>query len=224
MLCLNSSNATQAFTITTAEDHYLQPLARQIVTEVYEPLNIELDILQLPTARSLHYVNDGFADAELARVEGMELEFKELIPVPVPLFSIYMIAIANTPDVSIQSMQNARGGRVAIRLGSKYSEQYTKDWKVIQVASMEQQLQLLLNGRVDYILVDAIQPTINLSGLDKVHLYQRALQRVTVHHYIHKKHQQLLPAIATELSRLHDSGRIDAIIDHFIQQGLDINL
>lgn len=223
LLCL-SSNAKQLFTITAPEGHYLLPLAQQIVTEVYQPLDIEIELLTLPTARSLRYVNDGLADAELARVEGIEQEFTDLMPVPVPLVTLYLIAVARTADVSIKSMQQARGGRVAIKLGSKYVEQYTKDWKVIQVESMEQQLQLLVNARVDYILIDAIQPTVNLTAVYKGHLHQRAIQRVSVYHYIHKKHQQLLPALTAELQRLHNSGRIDAIIEQFIQQGIDINL
>lgn len=219
-----SINAKQVFTVTGPENHYLLPVAQQIVTEVYQPLDIEIRLLELPAARSLRYVNDGFADAELARVAGIEREFTELIPVPVPLVTLYLIAVARTPDISIENMQHARGGRVAIKLGSKYVEQYTKDWKVLQVESMEQQLHLLANGRVDYVLIDAIQPTLDLSAFAKDTLYQQTLQSVSVHHYIHKKHQQLLPAITTELSRLHDSGRIDAIIKHFIQQGLYSNL
>lgn len=210
--------AKQTFTITGPEGHYLLPLAESILQELYQPLGIDISILQLPSARSLLYVNEGNADAELARVAGIDQQFAQLVPVEVPLLKLYLIAVARTDDISIERMQQARGGRVAIRLGTKYIEQYTAGWGVIQVDSIAQQLNLLVNKRVDYALIEGIKAELLLADISAEPLFQKTLETVPMFHYLHKKHQHLLPELANRMQYLRDSGRIDALIEQFLQR------
>lgn len=214
----SACHGKQTFVVTGPEGHHLLPLAESILHELYQPLNIDISVLPVPSARSLRYVNDGNADAEIARVAGIEKQFEQLVPVPVPLLTLYLNAVARNDDISIERMQHARGGRVAIRLGSKYVEQYTASWKVLQVDSIEQQLNLLMNKRVDYALVEGIKPELDLAKLGAGPLYQMTLEIVPMYHYLHKKHQHLLPELTKRMQLLHDNGRVNQLIEKFLQR------
>ncbi|MDX1391143.1 MAG: transporter substrate-binding domain-containing protein [Rheinheimera sp.] len=205
----------QVFTVTAPQGHYLLPLAEQIVREMYQPLAIDIKLLQLPTARSLKYVNDGYADAELARASGMESQFTQLQAVPVPLLNLYLIVLSSHEDMSLQRMQQVRKGRVAIIHGTKYVEHFTRDWQVTAVDSHELLFNLLSSGRVDYILLESLWPQYVFPAMQTDKYFQRTLETVPMYHYVHRNHAALIPQLTESVLQLQQNGRINQLISQF---------
>lgn len=204
--------------ITAPAGHYLLPVGWSILQEAYAPLSIDIRMLELPPARALVYVSDGNADAELARVAGIEQDFPNLQRVPEPLITLYLVAVSRSADATLPQLQRARRGHLVIRRGARYVEDLTASWRPVQVDTVEQQLNLLRSGRADYALVESLQPQFNLPVSAEVPLYQTMLAEVPIYHYVHEKHQALIPLLTASLKQLHQSGRIAELIIQFEQE------
>ena len=195
-----------------------QPLGKQIMQQLYQPLGITPQLLEVPAARSPAYVNAGNADAEMARQAGLQQDYPNLVPLAEPILRLYLVALATDAPLSLQQLQQAKAGRVVIRHGARYVENYTASWKPVLVQNVALQLNLLLSGRVDYAVVESLQPTLHLPDTLATQLQQVQLMSVPMYHYVHQRHQALVPQLNEQLLRLTQSGEIEELIRQFEQQ------
>jgi polar amino acid transport system substrate-binding protein len=65
-----------------------------LVKEAFRRIGLEAEIVFNPTGRSLSDVNEGLADGELDRIEGMEKNFPNLVMVPEPNMVMDFVAFS----------------------------------------------------------------------------------------------------------------------------------
>jgi polar amino acid transport system substrate-binding protein len=65
-----------------------------LVKEAFSRIGLEAEIVFNPTGRSLSDVNEGLADGELNRIEGMEKNFPNLVRVPEPNMVMDFVAFS----------------------------------------------------------------------------------------------------------------------------------
>lgn len=219
LLCILLPVWAQPEIVVSAPAHHpLLPLGLKITQEMYAPLGMTVRMLEVPSARSLPFVDDGNADAELARVIGMEQQFTHLRRVPLPILNLYLVVVSRSPNVTLVELEHARTGYVVIQLGGKYVEKVSEKWRPVKVNTMQQQLDLLANNRADYALIESLRPTLTLPAELADKLYQVTLEQVPLYHYVHEKHQQLIPALTENVRHMIETGRDVELITQFEQE------
>lgn len=174
----------------------------QQLSKAYLALGYQLIVHRLPAGRSLKMANQGEFDGELFRIAAVAAQFPQLVAVPAPLTSIQLHAyVLQDPSRHWQDWQQNPKLKVAYVRGFRLAEQYPFLGSRIEVNTVQQAAQLLVQQKVDLLLEDnstmetlqQLQP--NLSKLSPI------LAEAQLFHFLHKKHHDLLPALATQLAK-----------------------
>lgn len=182
----------------------------------YEKLGIQLEFIDMPAERAMVESNAGRADGETARIAGMEAAYADLRCVDVPLYlntnSVFVHGAGREAPTSVPALFSLK--RVGIIAGWKASEDATLGWtNVSRVNSYASALQMLKLGRLDAFLgrgEDTLR-AMQQENLNPADFPNRIVLRHPLFHYLHKKHEALLPAIAAELRRM--KGSRAAVVD-----------
>lgn len=186
-------------------------IAEQILREAYRRLGINLNVHKLPGERTLVYANDGKMDGELYRKLGMEREYPNLIIIPVPLQTYEIVIFTRGTSFFVSGWESLRPYTLGFVRGIKIVQENTQGMKVEAVPAMPQAFEKLMMGRTDLVLGNrssgmAIIKAMNLEG---VTVLEPPLASFPVFHYLHKKHEALVP----ELTRVLRLMQIDKTIE-----------
>lgn len=171
---------------------------------VWAKLGYQLEFVDMPGERALVETNDGRTDGETARIAGMEATYPDLRRVDVPLYintnSTFVYGAGKPIPATVSELRTLAS--VGIVRGWKASEDATYGWRnVIKVNSYASALQMLKLGRMDAFLgrgEDTLR-AIQQEGLNPADFPNKVVLRHSLFHYLHKKHEALLPLVAREL-------------------------
>lgn len=188
--------------------------------DAYGRLGAQVEFVNMPAERAIVEGNQGRVDGETARIIGMDATYANLRRVEVPLYintnSIFVFAGRRrvVPDSLAELSQL---GRVGIVNGWKTAENATAGWQnIVRVTSYGSAMQMLKLGRLDAFLgrsEDALR-SLQEQGLRLADFPNKVVLRLTLYHYLHKKHEEVLPAITQELLRLQ--GKKPAVVDSWM--------
>ncbi len=201
-------------------DHYI---FSNILKQAYSTLGINTGFTPLPSSRSLVNADRGITDGEIARIKGINKQYKNLIRVPIAIMTsgVYALSLSKFPiknwkDVSKYNVAYRRGIQVIKNELNKHQIQsgvVSKDTELIH---------FLLRQRTDIVLQDkglAISSMaqlqsegINTSGIQFI---EPPLFEVKLYHYLNKKHQHLLAAISQALNNMKKSGELEKKINQY---------
>lgn len=210
--CASSNNPVKIVLVSGVDPQHAY-LQKQIhfLDEVFETLNYELEVRQYQSAFCLELSNSGQVDGELWRIEGVDAEYKNLIRVPVPLWSHPELAFVKG-DIELDGWESLSPYRIAFRAGTKVVENNIKDMVEHQVplASIDEAFELLAKGEVDVVISDNIVGSVLLksdkykdSGIRQI---PEPLDQALLYTYLHKKHQELIPELARSLRKAKRDG------------------
>lgn len=189
--------------------------AHNALTNAYKNLNYDINFLTLPSKRSLKEANSGNVDGEMLRAIGVEKRYPNLIHVPIVLCSVESVLLANKA-VTINSLADLKNYRIGITTGYVDQENIARKYNLnVMRAAKDEILQImLLRDRVDIIFSTEQKAHTLLQKYqdnEKYNIYKvKTLNRkIDLYHYIHKKHQAILPMLTEELKKLSQSGLID---------------
>ncbi len=195
-------------------DHYI---FSNILKQAYSTLGINTEFAPLPSSRSLVNANRGITDGEIARIKGINKQYKDLIRVPIPIMAsgIYALSLKKLP---INSWKDVSKYNVAYRRGIQVIKNQLEKYRIKSgVVSKDSELiHFLLKNRADIVLQDkglAISSMaqlqaqgVNTSGIQ---FLEPPLFEVKLYHYLNKKHQNLLAAITQALNNMKKSGELE---------------
>lgn len=206
----------ETFDIAVIEDIPATRIAVDLLQEAYRITGHELRPQLVPSQRALFMAENGLVDGDLFRIEGIEAEHPNLVPVPYPLLRgnvIVLLARAGNgcakelPDGSLVA---------AVRRGVIIEKQTAQalGLTTVDTGSYTQVEMLLDSGRVDLALISEIE---NISPLAPrtIENHQKLCEPVahfTLFHYLHRRHAELANNLADALEQLHTSGAKQRII------------
>lgn len=156
--------------------------------------------------------NSGKIDGEMLRVEGAELDYPNLIQIPVPICSISSVLIGNKRVVAKQ-YKDLRKYRFGITIGYVYQENLIRKYQLNATKVLKNQtlLEMLVRDRVDVIFlpIQEAQEMILKSPNVKLKIIEGFNRNTLLYHYLHKKHLNLLPSVTQALQELKKEGKID---------------
>ena len=188
-------------------------ISLRVLKEAYKKIGIDVTYLPLPGERALRSSNAGQVDGEVFRIANVEKRYKNLVVVPTAINVLQGIAFTKNKDFPIKGWESLKPYKIGIQVGIKFAERGTQGMQRIMVDTNEQLFKMLHSERVDVIVVayaNGLQALnrLKLSGIRSLH---PAIQEYPLYHYLHKRHQSLVPKLNTVFREMQKMGRFEAI-------------
>lgn len=195
-------------------------IAEKILSSAYQQLKMTLTVKRLPGERSLYSANNGETDGELYRKIGMERDYPNLIIVPVPLQTYEIVIFTQATDFIVNGWESLRPFVIGYVKGIKIIEQNTDGMRVEQAATMRQAFLKMSLGRSDLVVANRSSGLAVLKELNMhdVRVIKPALASFAVFHYLHKKHENLIPKLTAVLKQMQQDKSIENIQKEVMNQ------
>ncbi|MDT9000008.1 transporter substrate-binding domain-containing protein [Paucibacter sp. APW11] len=195
-------------------------IATRVLREAYRRLGHDIEVLAMPGERSLLSANAGETDGELYRRAGIERHYVNLMMVPVALQNYEIVAFSKNRQIVVNGWESLRPYKVGFVKGIKIIEENTAGMQTETVATLQQAFTKLELGRSELILANRISglASLRLHAVSGVHLLQPPLAVFPVYHYLHKRHQALLPRLSAVLRELEQERFIQRVQDEVLSE------
>lgn len=218
-----SAEMTITLTISGIEGEQTHQIAREIIEEAYARIGISVTFLFVPGKRSLMMANNGRVDGDLARILGTETVYENLLPVPTRVLDFSAVAFTKRADITVNNWQELQGYRVGIIRGIRYSEIGTRGMNPRYADNMQHLFQLLDQGRVD-VAIATIRAGMSEIAVHypqgEIHQAGDVLHTEPLHHFLHRKHKEIIPLLDNALNEMTQTGIIRKIAEETFQTRL----
>lgn len=215
----SAENQEPVFTVSTSYKSLLSNpeqtgMLDRIAKEAFHRIGINAEIVFNSTGRSLEDVNEGLADAELNRIEGMEENYPNLVRIPEPNMVMHFVAFSKK-DFEIEGWESIRDLHIGIVKGWKILEENTADFPYVVLVPTETELfNMLDKDRIDIALYSKLTGYEQLMFRDLKDIYhlEPPLASRNMYLYLYKKHQDLVDKVADALRSMKEDGTYDQIV------------
>lgn len=215
--------AGETLVLSTFEPSPFVISAARIVQEAYGRIHIKVEIVHLPGKRAVSMANKGQVDGEVFRIEGIDKEYTNLLMVPVHVTRTETMVFTKNVTFPVKGWESLRPYRIAFLLGFLMAEKNTEGMDVFRSSTQAHPFKMLNYGRVQVVIDSRIggMALIKRAGLTGIRPLEPPLNTIKVYHYLHKKHEKLLPEITKSLKEMHEQGIPQKIrhevIDEFLE-------
>lgn len=169
----------------------------------------------VPAERALALANNGETDGDVARIEGLERQYPNLVRVPEPVYHYGAYAFAyNKLDVTA-GWESLRGHGICIRRGIKLFELRTGSMQRQMLDDERSILRMLRNGGCDMALLEPASQVVKAAMAAQPPLYKLLppLEVAPLYLYLHKSQAALAPRFAEALKQMRHDGTLQKILD-----------
>ena len=200
------SSEQETLMIGMINDLAIHQRSMMFLKQAYKEAGLKVSFVYMPSRRSLHDANRGHLDGDAGRISGADALYPNLIRVPTPMFNseAFVFVINKIPE--IQSWEDLKPYQVGIVRGIIFSERGTVGLNPIRANSYEQLFSLLVSGRIDIAIsmLDNGQAMIARSFPESgIHPQQTPIYTGSLYHFLHKKHQHLIPLLDDAFQKIH---------------------
>lgn len=188
-------------------------IAERVLREAYRRIGRELEVKPMPGERSLLSANSGDTDGELYRRAGIERAYPNLLMVPVPLQLYEIVVFTKLRQLELRGWESLRPYKLGFVKGIKVIEENTVGMQIETVATLQQAFSKLVLGRTELVLANRVSGLASLRqhGFSDVRVLQPPLAAFPVYHYLHKRHEGLLPRLTAVLRDLEQERFIQKV-------------
>lgn len=207
-------NPRGKLTISAIENEQTHELAKRVVRVAYEKIGIDVEFIDLPARRGLEWANSGKTDGDLARIDGTDKKFTNLIQILTPVTLFKGVVFTQKIERNIQSWEELKGLSVGIIGGIRYSDIGTKGLDRVIVKDMVQLFMLLAKDRIDIAVagLDAGKIEINQHHKGaKLHVIGEPLLVAPLFHFVHKKNRDLVLQLESVFKEMSENGEMSKI-------------
>jgi ABC-type amino acid transport substrate-binding protein len=193
----------------------LSEASLKVLKAAYSRIGIKIRGERLPAARSLEMAEAGLVDGEVNRIRAIEERYPRLMRIDVPVNLLEGVVLTCDTSLDHVSMEAIRKLHLGIKIGHRYAELLTDGMPAVTRLPNEQKLiKLLLEGRLDALLVDRAWAETEMAkpGMGCLRINEPPLVTVPLYHYLNRRHADLAPLITAELRAMRQSGEIDRIL------------
>ncbi|KZN50433.1 hypothetical protein [Pseudoalteromonas luteoviolacea] len=216
LLWVCNQSLAKEFNINISEGlsfHLAKEQIEDIFTRIYGPLDIQPSFHYLPTQRGLQWVDSGRFDAEAGRAANEMSAYTQLIAIPTPLATVRLAVFCLKPELCHISNDSD----IITIEGSLITTSFCRRTKLTchGVKNNVSAFQALTRHHSDQLLATDHFSIGSLcsSGLNKIYMRILPAKGIVIRHYIHKKHQALVPKLDSIIQGMMKSGEFAAFID-----------
>ncbi len=177
--------------------------------EVFKRLGIQMIRQTPPVGRALLNVNEGIDDGDGPRLKLIEGLFPNMIRVPESFGNFHFVAFSNSVTVKTSSWESLVPYHIAYIHGWKLFDAHVVGAKsVTKVKNAELLFKLLQKKRTELVLTSLVSGLsyIQESNLQGIELMEPSLLIEPKFLFLHKKHKDLVPRIASTLREMKKDG------------------
>ncbi|GMQ89555.1 MAG: transporter substrate-binding domain-containing protein [Gammaproteobacteria bacterium] len=186
-----------------------------LVKELFRRMDMEAEVIALPSERALLNANAGIEDGNIARTRGIEKKYTNLVRVPGKVVDFEFMVFTEKADFPVTGWDSLKPYDVGFITGWKILEKnVTGTRSTTRVRSRKQLFALLDNRRVDIVLHD------RWGGLwwlqqhpGNIHYLEPPVATRELFLYLNKKHENLVPLAASTLAAMKQDGEYQRIFD-----------
>ena len=220
-LWIGIASAQQPLTFTQIVDTPDQVIGAIIVKAAYEKLRIPVNFAILPGKRALAESSEGRADGEVHRIFEIGGEYPTLLRVPTPINYIEPSVFSKKHEFEVTDCAALQGYQMGIVRGVKHSQLCTQGMENVFVGDHLAGVMRMLNaGRVELLITARINGLLMAKELklDAIKSLSPPLRRFWVYHYLHERHEELVPTIDTVFKAMRESGELEALRAQAVQK------
>ncbi|GHF91022.1 hypothetical protein [Thalassotalea marina] len=206
-MLINQAGAEQAtqrnetLLFSVADEGQIIAWYKHYIVRTYEKIGFDVDFELIPTGREGVEAEKGYVDGLTIRVSLAELSFPHFKRVPVPLSRGELSMYCQHGVKCTREVLMTRNVTVGVVSGSNASTYYMKDKaaRLYHVKNGEVLAELLHKKRIDYIISIDSPDFGNYSFIEQNTYPKVELLKIEAYHYLHQKHQDLLPKVTLAL-------------------------
>jgi len=209
----NFSYATDSFVVTVVTSGTFTEAGKSIVNEAYSRIGRSVVFRQLPGERALLDTNKGVTDAELFRIDGINVRYPNLIQIPVSYIPDE-VAVFSKLDFTVDGWQSLTEYSTAVRRGDKFIEEKTQAMERHFVTQDLNMFRMLESDRVQIVVAsrwDGLEYIRDI-GSTTIKALSPGIVTNPLYHYVHYKHAEIVPLLTIAFQRMHEDGTIDRIL------------
>ncbi|WP_031484799.1 substrate-binding periplasmic protein [Maridesulfovibrio frigidus] len=190
----------------------------ELLTICFERMGIKIDVMPMPSERSLYNANAGTQDGNFLRTEGISKSYPNLIKVPEPFFANTIVAFSHNKNIKIDGWKSLLPYRVAWVKGWKNCERELSTAKSVTQVRNEKALFLFLEKkRADVGVFGLHTGSVMLKKLNITSVYplSPAIVVSNLYLYVNKKHASMIPQIVKTIKEMKLDGTFGKVINKF---------
>ncbi|WP_163832136.1 substrate-binding periplasmic protein [Spartinivicinus ruber] len=180
-----------------------------LLKELFNRLDIKVELIRLPAERALHMANDGVSDGEIPRIAGLQKKYQNLIQVPESVIDYHFVGFMRQPVITDMKWGSLKSVKVGMIIGWKiYENNVPPSAEITKVSSPKQLMQMANYGRVDIALYEryAGRYIIKHHHFKLLAESKPPLAIKPMFLYVHNKHKAIVNLLAKALRKMKTDG------------------
>ncbi|MBN2657145.1 MAG: transporter substrate-binding domain-containing protein [Spirochaetales bacterium] len=207
---------SEPLTISTIEGSPVSDICSIILTGIYEKAGLEISIVPMPAVRATSESAAGKIDGETHRVLAYGDNHEDLRIVPFSYYSIdtNLFTQRNNPAAG-KNMSELSSYKFAILKGVRQSQELTKGFTQVQeFEDSETLIRFLMLRRADFAILSRLHGMEILEKLsaDEIVVLEPPIDETKLYHYLHRKHEDLVPLLKRTMEEMAESGELAQLI------------
>jgi ABC-type amino acid transport substrate-binding protein len=226
LLCGSPSQAQSVIRLARIANIPDQHVGGEMLRAVYAKLDIKLEFEDVPGKRALALSSTGELDGEIQRIGTLSREYPTLVQVAPAINYIEPAVFTTKLHFDVTGWDSIRDYSIGIVRGVGSSEAGTLGMsRITETTSLENMIQMLDADRFDLIVTDLFS---GLVAVRKLHLQGRIyplsppLERISIYHYLHERHRDLVPKVGKVIEDMTASGELarlrEALVKEFLSE------
>jgi ABC-type amino acid transport substrate-binding protein len=150
----------------------------------------------------------------------VEEKFTSLRRVPTPIFW-FEATVFSKKNFRVEGWESLHGLHIGIMRGMVFSERGVKNFPRVTVVDKPIHLFKMLDSeRIDVAIFSDLNglALIKEHKFTSIHALKPGLERIFAYHFVHKKHENLVPKLDSVFQNMKNSGQMDSVRQEFIRK------
>ncbi len=211
-----SLQAKDKYHFVSIENLIEQEVGGLIIPQIYDKLNIDIQISPKPAKRAQAYAISGKRDGEIMRIWSYGIENKTTLRVPTPYYKLETMAfIKKDSGIVINSKDDLKNYKLIKVRGVKHTNNITSGLSnVIDVQNTKVMMKFLNADRAEVALTNTVDGLIVLKelGYSNITPLKKPLAILNLYHYIHEKNKHLISKVDKVIKQMKSNGELQKVI------------
>jgi polar amino acid transport system substrate-binding protein len=177
----------------------IEVAAEAAEAEAYRRIHLAVQFREVPATRALAEAASGQVDGDLARIDGVNAQYPDLVQVRVPIASFNAVVVARDTRFQPHGWESLRPYTIGYHRGILFAERALRGMRTDAAPTNELVLRKLLSGRTDLAVLPEQDARALVADMPGLVILQPPVERVQLYHYLNKKHAALVPALEAAL-------------------------
>jgi polar amino acid transport system substrate-binding protein len=179
-----------------------------------------VEITKYPAERAIKLANEGGADGEVARIDGIGNHYPNLIQVYPAVNYIEATVFTAGKDLVLEGWQSLQPFSIGYIRGIKFAETNTTGMDRYAVGDYPTLFRMLHHDRFDFAVSPRLNGEFNKRRMDMAGIVplEPPIEQFDLYHYVHRNHAALVPKLEAVLQEMLDSGELTAIRERVVTE------